>query len=360
MSKYIKGGDFVAESLKNKNRKKNTNKRLIIYSIIIILCLVTMKIFYDKASGPVSLYNPKDIDIEIPSGSSTTKIANILKENGLINNKLVFKCKVKIEKLDGKLKAGNYIFSTGMNLDEILSKLSSGGKDGNVVKVTIPEGFELKQIAYRLDELGLVDEKKFLEVSKDISKFSDKYTFLNTIPKDYNLEGYLFPDTYEIDINASEEEIIEIMLSRFEQFYESDLKNKAEKSGLDLNKIITLASIVEREARVDKERSIIAGVIYNRLKIDMPLQVDATVQYALGERKERLLYKDLKIESPYNTYLHKGLPPAPIASPGAKSLIAAVNPSDVDYLYYVLKNDGSGEHIFTKTYEEHLEAQSKK
>lgn len=348
----------MAESFKNK--KKKINKVMIICFIMIILCSVMIKIFYDKASSPVSLYNPKNVNIEIPSGSSTTKITNILKENGLIKSKLVFRYKVKTEKLDGKLKAGKYVFNTGMNLEEILSKLSSGGKDENVIKVTIPEGFELKQIAYRLDEIGLVDEKRFLELSKDIDKFSDKYTFLKEIPEGYSLEGYLFPDTYEMNINASEEEVIETMLSKFEQFYESNLKKKVEESSLNLNEIITLASIVEREARVDKERSIIAGVIYNRLRIDMPLQVDATVQYALGERKEKLLYKDLKIESPYNTYLYKGLPPAPIASPGAESLIATVNPSDVDYLYYVLKNDGSGEHIFTKTYEEHLKVQTKK
>ena len=350
----------MTESLRNKKWKKSFNKILIFCSIIIVVSTIMMKVYYDKALNPVSPNDPKEKTIEISSGSSTSRIADILKENGLIRSKLVFKYKVRKEKLDGRLKSGNYSLNTGMGVKEILVSLSSGGRDGDIIKFTIPEGFELKQIAYRLDELGLADEKKFLELCQDVNRFSNKYSFLKKIPKGYNLEGYLFPDTYEIYINASEEEIIERMLSRFEQFYETDFKKKVEKSDLDLNEIVTLASMIEKEARVDKERSTIAGVFYNRLEINMLLQVDATVQYALGERKERLLYKDLKVDSPYNTYIHKGLPPSPIASPGEKSLIAAVNPSDVDYLYYVLKKDGSGEHIFTKTYEEHLKAQSEK
>jgi len=341
-------------------RKKYVKKITIFILLLIVIFIFSIKVYLQKASEPVNAGNSEDIVIEIPSGSSTNKIANILKENGLVKSEIVFKNIVRNKKLDGKLKAGKYTLNNGMNLEQIVYQLEAGGKNENIVYFTIPEGYEIKDIAERLDELKLIDKEVFLELTADASKFSDKFSFLKELPKEQSLEGFLFPDTYEVYVNVSEEEIIERMLSRFEQFYETDLKKEVEKSELDLNEIVTFASIVEKEARVDKERSTIAGVLYNRLNIDMLLQVDATVQYALGERKQRLLYKDLEVESPYNTYIHKGLPPAPIASPGGKSLIATVKPSDVDYLYYVLKKDGSGEHIFTKTYEEHLNAKSQK
>ncbi len=340
--------------------KKYVKKITIFILLLIVIFIFSIKVYLQKASEPVNAGSSEDIAIEISSGSSTNKIADILKENGLVKSKIVFKNIVRNKKLDGKLKAGTYILNNGMNLEQIVYQLEAGGKNENTVYFTIPEGYEIKDIAERLDELKLIDKEVFLELTADANKFSDKFSFLKELPKEQSLEGFLFPDTYEVYVNVSEEEIVERMLSRFEQFYETDLKKEVEKSELDLNEIVTLASIVEKEARVDKERSTIAGVLYNRLNIDMLLQVDATVQYALGERKQRLLYKDLEVESPYNTYIHKGLPPAPIASPGGKSLMATVKPSDVDYLYYVLKKDGSGEHIFTKTYEEHLNAKSQK
>lgn len=341
-------------------KKKFAKKISILVVLLIVIFIFSMKIYFKKALEPVNAENSKDIVIEIPSGSSTKRIANILEENGLIKNKMVFKNVVKKRKLDGKLKAGKYTLNNGMDLEQIIIQLKSGGINEDTIVFTIPEGYEIKDIVNKLDEFKIVDKEVFLKLASDSENFSDKFSFLKELPEGQSLEGFLFPDTYEVYKKASEKEIIEKMLSRFEKFYETDLKKEVEKSNLSLNEIVTLASIIEKEARVDKERPTIAGVFYNRLKIDMLLQADATVQYAIGERKERLLYKDLEVESPYNTYIHKGLPPAPIASPGEKSLIATVNPSDVDYLYYVLKKDGSGEHIFTKTYEEHLKAQSKK
>lgn len=316
-----------------------------------------IKVFYKKALGPVSPDNPIEVDVEIPSGSSTSKIANVLDENGLINNKLVFKYSVRKKSLDGKLKAGNYVFSTDMKLEEILTSLSTGGKDGDTITVTIPEGFELKQIAYRLAELNLVDEDRFLELSEEVNRFSDKYDFLETIPESSSLEGYLFPDTYEININYSEEEIIDRMLSKFEEVYQAKLKDKIDETGLNFNEIVTLASIIEREGKVEKEMTLISAVFYNRMEKGMLLESCATVQYVLGERKEKLTYDDLKVESDYNTYIHQGLPPGPIASPGSLSLMAAVNPEDVDYLFFVAKGDGT--HIFTNDFKDHIDAKNK-
>lgn len=349
------GGDSVVELVK---KKKNAKKIIIFLLILIIVSIFSLKIYLNNALKPMNPNNPNDITIEIPTGSSTKKIGNILRENNLVKNKLVFEKVVKDKNLDGKLKAGTYVLDTGMNIEQIVNELEAGGKSNDTVAFTIPEGYEIYDIANKLHELKIIDKEVFLDLTSNVNNFSDKYIFLKELPEDQSLEGFLFPDTYEIYEDATEEEIIERMLSRFEKFYEAELKAEVKKSDLDLNEITTLASIIEREARVDKERSVISGVYYNRLEKDMLLQADATVQYALGKRKERLLYKDLEVESPYNTYIHKGLPPAPIASPGEKSLTAAVKPSNVDYLYYVLKKDGSGEHIFSKTYEEHLNAQS--
>ncbi len=345
----------MGEVAKNK---KNKGKVITIILLVIVILLFGGRVYFQKALEAVSMDNPKDVVVEIPSGSSTDIIANILEGKGLIKSKFVFKIIVKEENLDGKLKAGTFTLNNGMELEQIIHQLQIGSKGENVKNFTIPEGYEIKDIAEKLEESGIANKDVFLELTSDVKNFSDDYSFLKKLPAGQSLEGFLFPATYEIDTNESEREIIERMLSRFEQVYEEELKNEIEKSEFDLNQIVTLASIVEKEARVDKERPIISGVICNRLEKNMLLQVDATVQYALGERKERLYYKDLEVKSPYNTYIHKGLPPAPIASPGEESLKAALKPSNVDYLYYVLKKDGSGEHIFTKTYEEHLKVQS--
>jgi len=170
--------------------------------------------------------------------------------------------------------------------------------------------------------------------------------------KKNNLEGYLFPDTYYPGSDSGPDKIVQMMLQNFEQVMErNDYISKARSKGLNLNEAVTVASMVEREARVESERPIIAGVIYNRLKAGMPLQIDATVQYALGKQKEKLLYKDLEINSPYNTYKISGLPPGPIANPGWPSLKAAIEPEKNNYLYYCAKPDGS--HAFSRTLAEH-------
>ncbi|MDF2673718.1 MAG: mltG, partial [Clostridiales bacterium] len=182
-----------------------------------------------------------------------------------------------------------------------------------------------------------------------------EYDFLKGIPEDRpnRLEGYLFPDTYEFKSGTTEHEIIDKMLGRFQEIFDEEISGKLGDRRLD--DLIIMASIVEREAKVESERPIIAAVFYNRLKIDMQLQSCATIQYILGTNKERLLYEDLEIESPYNTYLNSGLPLGPICSPGRDSLVAALEPADVDYLYFVLKKyDGDGSHNFARNYNDFL------
>ncbi len=218
----------------------------------------------------------------------------------------------------------------------------------------------MKQIADRLSEHG-IDQDQFLEAVDN--EFFD-YEFIKELDNNdkrlYRLEGYLFPSTYEIRKGASPEEIIDIMLKEFDKRLQRDgVKNKLKEQNLTVDKWVTIASIVEREGQVNEELPRISGVIHNRLEIGMPLQVDATIQYLRGEQKARLMYKDLEVDSPYNTYKVKGLPPGPISSPGEAALNAVLEPEDHEYLYYVTRKDGTKLHYFSKTYKEHLALKSK-
>ena len=184
------------------------------------------------------------------------------------------------------------------------------------------------------------------------------YDFISQIPdREKKLEGYLFPDTYEIYKETSAEAIVDKLLSRFNNIFTKEYKNRAKELNMTIDQVVTLASIIEREAKLDSERKTISAVFHNRLKKKMLLQSCATVQYILKEQKEELTYKDLEIESPYNTYKHIGLPPGPIASPGLKAIEAALYPENTDYLYFFTKDDSS--HVFSRTYNEHISAQNK-
>lgn len=349
------------EKAKVKNKKRKSKSKG--FLTLIILCVILFGVFfaqryYKESLGAMAADNPSDIKIVIPPSSSTSKIADILYKEGLIKNQLIFKYQVKAKGVGSKLKAGEYTLSTGMDLDNIIARLIKGGKSRETVRFTIPEGFEIGQMAEKLSKEGIVDKDRFLELASSKGNFEDEYTFLKELNDKQSLEGFLFPSTYEIFVGATEEEIIGKMLDEFEKVYIKDVEPKLKELNLTLNEAVTLASIVEREGKVDEERPLMSAVFHNRLKKGMMLQSCATVQYILGERKEVLTNEDTRIESPYNTYIHEGLPPAPIASPGEASLIAAVNPADVDYLFFVLT--GNGTHTFTKTYEEHLNAKPKK
>lgn len=350
----------MSESL-NKKQEKNMkrNKKIlvkifILFLFFVIIAGIGIKLYHDNQSLPVSLEKGKDITVEIPEGSSTEAIAQILKSNNIIRNKYIFKIIVKLQNNEGKMKAGKYLLNTGMTPEEIIEKLVKGDAVKETITFTIPEGYELRQIADRLSRQGLVNKERFLELSSNPSLFNSKYKFLEQLPKGATLEGFLFPDTYEVYSSASEEQIITKMLDRFNEIFTEEIINKGKNLNLDLNQIVTLASIIEREGKIDSERPLISAVFHNRLKKGMLLQSCATVQFALGERKNELTYEDLEVESEYNTYIHKGLPPGPIASPGKKSIEAAVNPADVNYIYFVANGDGS--HTFTDDYNEFLRA----
>lgn len=340
----------MGESVKKKSKNK-TKLNLIVIVVIIGL-------FFGANYG-YSQFQPasateQSLNITIPKGSSTDAIANLLKEKNIIKNPLAFKVYVKYTKKDAQLKAGKFDLSPNMNLQEISEVLVAGNAIIDTVRFMIPEGYNVKQIAKKLADEGIVNETKFLDVLKE-ADFD--YEFIKEIPKnsniEYLLEGYLFPETYEVKKGATEKEIINKLLAQFEKEWKPEWNEAIKNRKLSFHELVTLASIVEREVIVDKERPIVAGVFYNRLDDSWNLQSCATVQFVLGKQKDTLTFADLEIKNPYNTYINTGLPPGPIGNPGRKSLEAAVYPEEHEYYFFVTKKDNSGEHYFSRTFQEH-------
>lgn len=346
---------------KKRKKKKGLNPLIIILIILlliagtILLFINKMKREYKESLIAVDTNSTKTISVEIPEGSTATTISKILEDHGLIKNAKNFKKYIVETDKATLLKAGNYKLSKSMSADEILSKLTEKNVTANVgIKFVIPEGFEIKNITARLEENGFKDIENFKSLVNDKKHFEEEFPFLKEIPEGNSLEGYLFPATYNFDMEESAESIIEQMLTAFNRVY-NDLIEGNIPEGMNLNSLMTLASIIEREARTDTDRPLISSVFYNRINIGMPLQSCATVQYILGERKPVLSTQDTKIDSPYNTYMNKGLPPGPIANPGKKAIDAAIHPENTEYLFFVLTGE-DGSHTFTKTLEEHNKA----
>jgi len=330
--------------------------------LLVLLLIAAVALIYTyqdmlEAVNPAASEDFRIIDIR--SGSSAEAIASVLFEEGLIKNEFAFRLFVRRYNLGQGLIAGRYRLSPAMDLNQIVETILSGDIYTETKWFTIAEGLTVSEMAAILEEKGLVNRDKFLELTKYPSEsLFEQFPILKEIDQnavEYLLEGYLFPDTYEIYSDATEEDIIGLMLRRLDQVINAVNGERIAETGFSWHEILTIASLIEREVRVDHERKLVAGVIYNRLAIGQRLEIDATIQYALGESKEFLIYSDLEIDSPYNTYRNDGLPPGPIAAPGEASIIAALKPEAVNYYFYNYKYDGTGEHFFSKTYQEHLE-----
>lgn len=328
---------------------KNINWKIIGITIVLLILLAVGYVYIQI--GPYNKNSKKDILVEIPNGATLTKVSSILEENKLIKNKVLFKVVSKFKEDNNGVKAGKYLLSQKYSNSEILDILISGKTYNDGIKVTIPEGSTYKEVIKYLTNKKIGKVEVYEELINNPKEFYDKYKFLDE--KDITtLEGFLYPDTYYFEKDMSEKDVISAMLKRFSEVYTPELKEKQKKMGLTLQQVINMASIIEKEAVKDVDRPKIAGVFYNRLEIGMPLQSDATIQYIFDERKHIVSYSDLKIDSPYNSYLNKGLPPTPIANPGIKSIEAALEPEDNDYLYFVATVDGGNN--YSKTYDEHL------
>lgn len=295
------------------------------------------------------------VTVEIASGDSLNTIATRLEEAGVVEHAGAFILRAQSDGYSQQLKPGTYLLLENQPYED-LSQTLIRGPAPVAIKVTIPEGTTLAQTAERVARgVEGVTAKQYVRAARD----EPPTVKLDGYKAGKTLEGLLFPATYEVDPAITADSFVEKQVSAFTANMDRVELTRARKANLTAYEVVTIASMVEREAQVADERALVAAVIWNRLRVGMRLQIDATIQYALGETKPVLSYDDLKIDSPYNTYTHDGLPPTPIANPGLASLQAAANPAKVDYLYYVARADGTGKHYFSKSYEEFLANQAK-
>jgi len=308
--------------------------------------------------------NDTPVDFSIAPGDSVAVIAGNLKAEGLITDTELFRRYVQYKGLDAGIQAGSYTLRQTMTIPEIALVLQKANAPEQ--QVTIPEGKRLEEIAALVQEQAGIEPSTFLhlvQVGWADQPWRDQYSFLSGVPVTATLEGFLFPDTYRLPEEPTAVDLVERMLENFARQVTPDIEQAFSQHGLTLYEGLTLASIIEREAVIDDERPIIAGVYMNRLRDGWPLSACPTVQYALGYRadeatwwKRTLYFGDLEVDSPYNTYRRLGLPPAPIASPGLRAIQAAAQPAETEYYFFMVdcsQNDGS--HVFAANEAEHLE-----
>ena len=337
-------------------RKKKIMSKIFVAAILLViaaLAAVTLPIYMEYTRTQSS---DTPVNVEIPMGASEKQIAQILKEEGVINYEISLRIKMYNSPYRGKLNYGVYTLYKEMCLDDILRTLAKPATIAQGVKLTVPEGWSAEKIAAECERKGLCSREEFLKVLKE-GDFN--YGFINNIPDAqgirYKLEGYLFPSTHYFDKDAGAYVIIDTFLGEFEKQY-NKVKSKKPQN-MTMNEVIIRASLIEREAKLADERPVISGVIQNRIDKGMLLQIDASVVYVISEGMydvDRVLYKDLEADSPYNTYKYPGLPVGAICNPGISSIEAAMNPREHNYLYYHTdtgKNDGS--HIFSETFAQH-------
>lgn len=317
-------------------------------TLLLLLLLLAAAIWFLLVSINPARSGPTE-RVFIAPGSTFAAVTDTLVARGIVTNRTWFKLLARVRGLDRSVQAGSYDFHPGETAWRVLNTLRSGRTPA--VRFTVPEGLSVYEMAALAKErLGIPPESVLVAARDSISS--------REVLESPSAEGFLFPETYQVPVNSSARELVRIMTREFVAAWKSEWDYRAQAMGMSRREALTLASIVEGEARVDSERAVIAGVYVNRLRIGMPLQADPTVQYAIevktGRSKTRLFEKDYEIQSPYNTYLHAGLPPGPINSPGLRSIEAALHPAQVPYLYFVAAADGH--HTFSRTYAEHLRA----
>ena len=358
---------------------KKMLRQLLIFLISLALVLgsiaIAVQTVYNKFFKPVDPEDDTLITIEVPMGTSINGIAKILYENNLIRNTAAFKLMVDLSNKSNKMQAGKYELSKSMTIQEIIDELMTGQVVVTTVSVTIREGENIKEIASRLlNEYNMnFTEEQFIEETKKIDKYDDDYPFLKDIPEErkekseFPMEGYLFPDTYYFYADATPERIIRTMLGQFDSKFTQEMRDLAEQKGMTMDDVVTLASIIQNEAKTE-EFTKVAAVFHNRLNINMKLESCATINYVIKDKEINqitLTIEDTKIDSPYNTYKYPGLPLGPISSPGLDALNAALNPypefmePNEPMLFFVLKDPETGLHAFNSTYEGHVKDKQK-
>lgn len=355
---------LITEKLVEQQKEARIVRKIVFITSIMAILLIGAiggggYYYIKEALKPVDENSKKTVDVNIPIGSSTTGIGQILEDKGIIRDARVFKYYVKFKNEAGFM-AGDYKMKPSMTLPEIVTSLKTGKVMQEVVmKITIPEGKQLKQIAGIIAEKTQQDEEEIFKQLNDkefINKMMGKYPDVLTeeILKEnvkYPLEGYLFPATYPFySEKPTVEEIVTVMLTKTKEVL-GEFRGQMEEKEMTTHELMTMASLIEEEATEKVDRDKIGSVFYNRLEEGMMLQTDPTVLYAHGEHKERVFFKDLEIDDPYNTYKIQGLPPGPIANPGVISIEAALAPADTDDMYFLATS--TGEVLFSKTLAEH-------
>jgi UPF0755 protein len=368
----------AAKTEYRKNRSRRAVKavfRLTVFLTIVVMTLMAYRMAFDYVTdnqdekeyeASMQLELDDAISIEIPMGSTTADIIEILESKNIIKYPYIFKLLSKINGYDGIYKSGTHLIKKDIDYNSLkgyetlMRILSEKPLDNPDVTVTIPEGYTYKQIVKLLLEKELIDEDKF---EKAVNETDYKFKFIEGIPEGRKprLEGYLFPETYKFDPERGEEEIVRKLLGQFDKVFKKEYYERAQELGMTMDQIVILASIIEREAISSEERDIISGIFYNRLKRNMRLQSCATIQYVFlnetGSVKEVLTIEDTQIDHLYNTYMIDGLPPGPICNPSEDAIKAALYPKDTNYLFFVSKGDGT--HHFSRTQAEHDAAVSK-
>jgi UPF0755 protein len=314
--------------------------------LVLVAAATAATTFYLRTRQPYRGYEGAEQFVDIPPGSSTKTIGERLVAAGVVRDPVTYRLAVLLNGQGRSLKAGEYRFDQPMTPLEVLAKIARG--DVYTIVVTFPEGLTIAEMAAIAESHGLGPRTAFAEAAKD------KALIRTLDPLVQDLEGYLFPETYRVSRHTSAPALVRLMVDRFEHVFSPQLRRAAEKDGLSIHQLVILASLVEKETARPDERPLVAAVYLNRFRIGMALQCDPTIIYALqrdGKYTGNLHRDDLALDSPYNTYRYPGLPPGPIAAPGKASLEAVVSPADVDYLYFVSRNDGS--HEFATTLAEH-------
>ena len=344
----------------------------ILRPILVILCVMVIVVgifatgwhfISARYVDPVDASSTAAVTFEVKSGSSLTRVANNLEAAGLVRNRSVFKYYADFLGYGQKIQAGTYTLSPSMTLREIAEQLTRGDGTPLVRKITIIEGWTVQSIAAYLKREGVIsDEKQFLSLCRTGEQFSAYYYIAdvrasaNFSQRIYALEGYLSPNTYEIYTSATTEEIIKKLLSQTEAVFRDEWHDRADELGMTMDQVITLASLIEKEAK-QADFARVSAVFHNRLKINMALGSDVTIKYVTGTERMSLNNSDLSVDSPYNTYRNKGLPPGPICNPSAAAIEAALYPDETftaqNYLYFCSKDPATGELYFSRTLEEH-------
>lgn len=334
-----------------------------IFIILILIPVAFLGVYFYYINTPANK-DGGEVNFMIEKGEGVNQISNNLAKAGLIKSKFFFETYAWLEKVESKFKTGSYTLSQKQDIKEITKSLISG-KSGEEQTMKILEGWTSKDVAEYLEKESIVKQDEFYDMvghpHMDYRKsklpkpkdFSSEFGFLKDKPAHYGLEGFLFPDTYRIFKGASTEDVVRKMLSNFDKKLTPEMREEIERQGKTIYDVIIMASIIEKEVRTEKDMKVVAGIFWDRLKIGQAFQSDAGLSYALDDNVAAHSGKDLELDSPYNMYKYKGLPPTPISNPGLAAIKAAIYPTYTDYNYFLNKPD-TGETVFSVTYEEHL------